>query len=1473
MKKASTYIIACLMATTAVKAQLHCTFTHYTLENGLSENTVMDIAQDHEGLIWVATWDGVNRFDGVNFKVYKARQNNSVEWNSNRIEQIETDAYGNVWCISYDGRAFRFDRRKEVFEEIPSQGEEGCNLAVGRVTALPDGTVWLLSDDKGGIRIIYNKGIDKAETKTYLASTAGSERTAHINSVHLDSKGSEWLLTMSGLVRVNGDESWEYFSNPTPDPKADHPFYSACELDESIYFGSTDGRIWEYSHVTGKFELIKVNLTGEVLAIDSIADHRIAAVTSAGDIAIANKGREDIKVHHLGSSYDFRRHPVLSVYIDQESEIWLGVDEQGAVCHFNPLTGAFRVERMAVEIEPAENSSPFFQACEDIRGNLWVHPTGGGLSWYDRKAGKLLPFYDEQGSPDWRFSNKLHSIMTDRQGNLWLGTHSKGLEKVTFYKNEFTLVKPKDCNYDTNVNHVRTIFEDKDHRFWIGTRDGKINVHASDMKHLGYLTVDGRIAKSGEPFIGVAYNMLQDSRGQIWIGTKGYGLLRLQGSGTTYKLDRFTHDSRDNYSISSNIIYDVMEDGKGRVRVVTFAEGINMIESPADDDCRFINSRNELKSYPMERCSKARCMVRDAEGNLWVGTSNGLLSFDENFSDPSAIDFRLHVRTAGDKDCLGGNNVYDMLLTSRGEMYFASFDGGLSRFVGLDKNGKGVFHSYTVQDGLPTDVLYSLAEDKEGNIWIGSENGLSRLSGETMHFDNFLRELDEGVIFEENTACSASDGKMLFGTNYGILSFTPSQIHSNSYVPDIVLSGLKVYGKDIIPGDGSILPESINSLERLVLSYDQDMVSISFSALDMTFPESIQYAYMLEGFDKGWNYIGRQQTATYTNLPHGSYTFRVRSTNGAGVWVDNARSLPITVKPSFWETPWAFILYVVVTLIVLAVGAYIFFTIFRLRHEVSVEKQITDLKLRFFTNISHELRTPLTLIAGPLENILNHSQLSNDVREQLQVVERNTDRMLRLVNQILDFRKIQNKKMKLRVEQTDIVAFVRKLMDNFDAMAKECGTDFVMESEQTELKIWVDPDALEKIIFNLLSNAFKYTPKGKAIKVFVHEDENSASIGVEDNGIGIPKNKQSAIFERFETLLDASPYAGNSSGIGLAFVKELVDLHHAQIHVDSEEGKGSRFTVVFPKGKSHFGEEVEFIVDDGVETDAGSIPSEIVDTEAVTEKRKTDDTQKYMLIVEDNSELRSFLRTVFASRFRIVEAADGQEGLEKAVQIVPDIIISDVSMPRKDGITMIRELRSNIATSHIPVVVLTAKADSDTRLRGIALGAESYITKPFSASYLEARVDNLLTRRESLQKFYYEQMMETEPVVTKSKEKEVVEETMSPQDKKFMERLTELMEKNIDNGELVVDDLAKELAVSRSVFFKKLKTLTGLAPIEFIKEMRVKRAAQLIETGNYSMTQISYMVGINDPRYFSRCFKQRFGMTPTEYKEHVRSGK
>ena len=1481
------YLIGTLWVAVSALGQPCCRFTHYSSEDGLSQNTIMSMLQDRKGNLWFSTWDGINKFDGYTFKTYKARPDNRIALTNNRVDNLCEDCYGFIWLQTYDNRAFRFNPRTEVFERVPVEADNGGTASVSAIRVLQKGGVWLLTEHDGVIGVSTDPETLELSTRWY-SEKSGTFTSGRIFDVFEDRSGSVWLLSDNGLGRVAPGEvePVTYFTeSDREEPSHGQLFFCGEELDEEIFWGSNRGRVWRYRKADGTFRLLQLPVVADVVSIHRLEGQEMLLATDTAGFFVYNLLTGESE--HYGAS-NLPAAPVVSTYVDSGKEVWFEQEVEGTVAHFNPYTRRLKIEVVSVEPTTTDRSRPAFHIHEDIHGTVWVHPYGGGFSRFDREANCLRPFYNSLTDGRWRFSNKIHSAFSDRQGNLWLCTHSKGLEKVAFRQMQFAMMTPEPHPYESLSNEVRALCEDKDRNLWVGLKDGKVRVYGPDYKERGYLTEDGVVARTGIPLRGSAYFILQDSRDNLWIATKGDGLVRAEPQGARYRLTRFRHDPNDIFSLSDDNVYCVYEDSRGRIWVATFGGGINCLTRDEEGREIFVSHRNNLKQYPIDHCSKVRFITGDSKGHLWIGTTAGALVVDGDFTTPEDAVFHHFLRIPQDAHSLSNNDVHWIISTRAGELYLATFGGGLNKLLSLDREGDAKFKSYSVENGLSSDVLLSIREDAAGNLWMSTENGICKFVPSEEKFENYSdNSISFRVRFSEAASAYTSQGRMLFGASNGVLHFNPDSIRKDGFVPPIVLSSLLVANENVKPGEKPYMHENLDDMQQLTLSHRENIFTIQYAALDYSEPYSTQYAYILEGFERAWNYVGTQRTATYTNLPQGHYVFKVRSTNADGVWTENTRSLDIEVLPSFWETPFAYFLYVFFFLLITVTAVYILFMIYRLKHKVYMEQQMTDMKLRFFTDISHELRTPLTLIAGPVEHVLENTALPDEAREQLKVVERNTNRMLRLINQILDFRKIQNRKMKMQVQRTDVVAFTRKIMENFRSVAEEHQIDFLLDTEKEELYLWVDADKFEKIVYNLLSNAFKYTPNGKMISVFIREDEKSVSVGVRDQGIGIAENKKKSIFLRFENLVDHTLFNQSSTGIGLSLVKELVEMHKAVITVDSKLGEGSCFTVAFRKGRDHYDGTVEFLQDDTTagmvvermeaekETDA---PDEA--TQETAEEGEVNAADKdVMLLVEDNSELRMFLRSIFSADYRIVEAADGVQGLEKALQSLPDIIISDVMMPEKDGIALTRDLRADLTTSHIPIVLLTAKTSIESKLEGLEYGADDYITKPFSATYLKARVKNLLTQRYKLQKLYREGLMAAgaQPVPPENTQPEDAAESKGPEmsshDRKFMDKLVELMEKNMDNGDLMVDDLVQELAVSRSVFFKKLKSLTGLAPVEFIKEMRIKRAVQLIETGEYSMTQISYMVGINDPRYFSKCFKQKMQMTPTEYRDKVMAGK
>lgn len=1491
MKNLLYTVVGCLLCLWALPVSGHsdCLFTHYSSEDGLSQNTIMSILQDKKGNMWFSTWDGINKFDGYSFKTYKARPNNRIALTNNRVDYMYEDEYGFIWLLTYDNQVFRFDPRTEVFERVPATAETGADCDVRAVKLLQGGIVWLLADKGGAVRVSTDATTCRLSCEWYRELSKHFP-AVRMNDVYRDSSGHEWLLTDNGLglLSADGKEPVFYFSGTAQEEATkEQPFYVCCETGKELFFGSDNGRVWRYQKGDGQFRLLQLPVPSRVVSIHSLGGDDLLLATGTDGFFVCNPVTGTRK-HYEASRLP--KAPVLSAYRDKTGEVWFEQEVSGTVAHFNPQTGQLKTEVIAVEPTSTDRSRPAFHIHEDVYGTVWVHPYGGGFSRFDKQANCLRPFYNSLSDGCWRFPNKIHSAFSDRQGNLWMCTHSKGLEKITFRPAQFSLFTPVAHSYESLSNEVRAICEDSDRNLWVGLKDGKLRVYNEKRIYQGYLTEAGTVSTVGKPMEGNVYFLLQDSKGCLWIATKGDGLVKAEPQGGKYRLTRYRYSKDDIYSLSDNNVYCVYEDKQGRIWVATFGGGVNYLTRDESGREVFMNHRNHLKGYPIDNCYKARFITGDGKGNIWIGTTLGALVVKDDFKSADEAVFHHFQRIPEDEHSLSNNDVHWIISTRQNELYLATFGGGLNKLLSLGGQGKAQFKSYSVENGLPSDVLLSIREDGSGNLWMSTENGVCKFVPSDERFENYSdKSISFRVRFSEAASAYTSQGKMMFGASDGIFFFSPDSIRKSAFVPPVVFSKLLISNKDVTPSAGSsVLKQSLDDVSELVLSHRENIFTLQYAALDYSAPSEIQYAYILEGFEKAWNYVGTQRTATYTNLPKGHYTFKVRSTNADGVWTDNVRTLEIEIEPSFWETPLAYFLYVFFLLAVVVTAVYILFTIYRLKHKVSIEQQLTNMKLRFFTDISHELRTPLTLIAGPVEYVLQNTPLPDDAREQLKVVERNTNRMLRLINQILDFRKIQNRKMKMQVQRVEVVPFIRKIMENFESVAEEHHIDFLLEAEKDDLYLWVDADKLEKIVYNLLSNAFKYTPEGKMISVFVREDEKTISIGVQDQGIGIDENRRKSLFLRFENLVDHKLFAhASSTGIGLSLVRELVEMHKATITVDSKLGEGSCFRVDFRKGKEHYDATTEFLQDDataGMATAtaersdapvASAVPSETgiaPDGTTETEDGKAA-ARETMLLVEDNPELRLFLRSIFAADYRVVEAEDGIQGLNKALQLLPDIIISDVMMPGKDGIAMTKELRTDMTTSHIPIILLTAKTSIESKLEGLEYGADDYITKPFSATYLKARVKNLLARRHKLQEAFRQEFMSATATVSTAGTETVAEEKpkaeMSPNDRKFMDKLVELMEANMDNGDLVVDDLVRELAVSRSVFFKKLKTLTGLAPVEFIKEMRINRAVQLIETGEYSMTQISYMVGINDPRYFSKCFKAKMQMTPTEYRDKV----
>jgi Signal transduction histidine kinase len=835
---------------------------------------------------------------------------------------------------------------------------------------------------------------------------------------------------------------------------------------------------------------------------------------------------------------------------------------------------------------------------------------------------------------------------------------------------------------------------------------------------------------------------------------------------------------------------------------------------------------------------------------ILIGTTGGLLSCSTDFSRPEEIRF-FHNVCDERYSSLSNNDILDITQTKGGKLLVTTLSGGINILDdGSSLSERLNFKHYNATNDRLPDLSLSSIEDQEGNIWIVSENKISKFDAGL----NLLEEYKDQIQMAETRPVLLSSGKLLLGSLYGALCIIPDELHKSDFVPPIVFSHLDIYQNNT-----SRRQDIYSNDEAQYLQPDERNFTITFAALDYVNSPAIKYVYRIKGLNDQWIELGNNRSASLVNVPAGDYLFQVKSTNADGVWVDNVASLSVHIDPVFGETVWAVLLYITMAVVIMLVVICIVLRITNLQRRIDFEQQISNLKLRFFTDISHELRTPLTLIASPIDEVISNEKLSDAGMENMQVAKRNTDRMLRLINQILDFRKIQNDKMKVLMEQVDIIPLILKIYGNFVPMAHTHRIDFRLFCPLDSFVMYTDVDKLEKILFNLLSNAFKYTPDEKSISLSVTCEKQILCLQVKDEGRGINAQKLNRLFTRFDTLDEIDP--NMSTGIGLSLVKELLNLLHGTVRVDSKLGEGSSFFIRLPGNRDVFDADanIEFIL-----ADSKNSGQEVAIPDKLTEEEEDKETR--ILIIEDNEELRHFICGVLAREYVVLEAGNGCQGLEMTLRELPDIVISDIMMPEMDGIEYLKRVKGNNDICHIPIILLSAKSSLNDQIQGLEYGADEYITKPFSSAYLKARVDSLLKQRQILYDYYISKMREGEKDTSLMEQLTPSTPQVTHFDNDFIRNILQSVEENIQNSEFKIDDLAEAMSMSRTVFYRKVKSLMGVSPVDFVKTMRIKRAVQLLEQDEFTVSEVGYMSGFTTPQYFSRVFKEAMGCTPKEYR-------
>lgn len=1421
----------------------HCQVEHFSRE--LASRYVEAIAQDQSGFIYLGTRNGLCRYDGHEFRFFKSYPGDACRLSHNRINTISVSSSNYLWCLAHDLKCYLFDPETERFYDPLSVAEDRDTnsppLLIQQIYTLPQGVTWLVGEE-WAVRVDEKiLRLDALSAEALTCYRIGSPQLAgtHVVSICMDSVGNEWLLTDES-VRVFGEEkrieqsgavamcvaeeaAWLVGKNDTMSRYANGAV-SMCVTEDAVWLIGKNGTMLRYANGAVEPRHIRMpKAQGAVRNIQAIAKDKIGISTDLGiSIYDATYNRFDFVPIEGGC--------VNRIYSDSQGVLWIFTDREG-LFRYNPASGELAYLNNRAEDALPENENEIFWH-EDSEGRIYVVPTHGVLSYFDARTNTLeLLTPEDQEVP---YKGHTRRYLVDQQRNIWC-VEVEGVTRISIQPGAFH-------HHVLNTeSDTRAIHFDRHERIWFSSRDRTIHLYDNRLNAVGYLRADGRIQSSPCRFGSPIYCFHEDEDGVIWMGARFEGLYRLTPiDERSYRVDHFRHDPQDAYSLSNDSIYDLHRDRYGRLWVATYGGGLNLVDEGGTTP-RFLHAGNEIP-FPVEEYSQLR-VIEETPNFLLVGTTNGLVLFQhapKTFSSSSFSCYSVQENADG----LLSNDVRDIHYTSDSEVYLLSFAGGLSR-LHLEKDGTVSFENFTQKEGLPSEQVLAMIEDAGGDQWILSETMAFRFDPETAYFEHYgERYSSENYYFSEAKPMLHGD-YLLAGTTDGFC-VVPTNEPLSYFEPPLVLTELTIGNHTERRG--------ISRIGELKLKPDERDVQLSFAALDYVNPTTIRYAYRLEGVHKVWQHLGKQRNIHFVDLDPGEYTLVIRSTNSNGRWIENDYRLKLVATPTFWETHWAWGLYLIGIFLVI----YLWMRMFQLRSRVQMEQQLSDIKLRFFTDISHELRTPLTLISTPIEMLLSREKLTDEGRDQMLVVRNNTQRLITLVNQILDFRKIENKKMRLVLEYTDALAVVRRAMAHFNLLSDEHNIDYQLDCPEGPIEGWVDRDKLEKILFNLLSNAFKYTPDGKCITVRVASTEQGLHLAVIDEGIGIDPSMQTRLFQRFESLSQANLFKP-SSGLGLSLVSELVQLLGGKIQVESTPGVGSRFTVQMPLAKEAFASlpNVDFLL--GEEQPKGRSLASLEDAEAHAGSHDKAGRRTTILVVEDNDELRTMLRTILADEYQVLEATQGEEGLQLAREQQPDLVISDVLMPVMDGLEMVRRMKEDPQTAHQLVILLSAKASLDDRIQGLETGVDDYLPKPFHASYLLARVRSLLERRRELQQRLLVQL--TSPEMAVDEDNYVSPEVL------FLQQATAAVERHLDDCEWTIEEFAAEMCLSHTALFQKLKSTVGLSLVEFIREIRLKKACQLIESGYHNIATVSYMVGFSDPKYFTRVFKKRFGIPPSQWGE------
>lgn len=1408
--------------------------------NEVKESIVSAFHQDSKGFVYIGTNNGLFKYDGHHFlrfnSIQKGAESDRLMYD--HLMLIREDSLGYLWTVTKDGRLYRFDKNSEQFYPIILNDLSNEEVIASYIYISPQNHLWITTRNSGCFQITY------AEEASLTIKYFDKKSVGCITRMEFGAGNELYAMGNSGIsVWSEGSQHWSKIEFPGK-LRSDAVATSFKKQDDTVLFGTNQGDLFMYNPIRQVFSLIAKPFDSPITQVEMISGNYYAALSKQEGIFIGriDNGHEIARFKTAEKGVRFADATRLKK--DLSGDLWAIADSKDVI-RYSTQTNQF--ERLSLNSkEPYLNIAPGGTIV--LKNNMAVfHLMNGEICYFDEQHNRLELLTGENGHQ--QIPAIAHRVMLDHQENLWLSTFSREIHKFAFRE---IGIRPTRISNRTDQfsNEIRSICQDHQNKIWLGTREGQICLVDEQHQLIGYLSANGTIQAHAAFSESGIYALAQDGAGNIWAGSRDNGLYRITPFNNHYSVTHFAHHPDNPYSLNNNSIFSLHVDSQDRLWIGTWGGGLNYIATTEQGEVRFIHQGNELSDFPTERFGNIRSITSDKNGNIWAaGQQFGVIHFQRD--SVTSSHFRYYSTNPQSDYQLTSDKVLALHYSEKYGLLVGTSGGGINRFPNLNDLTQTPI-LLNSQNVLSSNIIEGIAEDNAHNIWLATLQGIVRLDLQNNRTEQIRINGQRNTFTSTNTIIVANNGNLFAGTSDGLLNFNPAMDHSDTFIPSIHFTKFALLNDKLKTDEVKGFDTHIDNSTHITLKQNSSAFDLECVALDYAKPENIRYAYKLNGIDKEWNYIERNRTMHFRNLPAGTFNLLVKSTNSDGIWVENTRSLVITILPPFWKTNTAIFLYLLLLIGLILLGSYILHAIYMLKNRVAMEREIAEMKLNFFTHISHEIRTPLTLIHTPLEHIISSRQLDEKLMGELQGVYGNSERLLKMVNQLLDFRSIQNKKLSLHLVPVNVEELAKKVVTNFEQTAIQCGVYIGFENKCSKTVALLDAEKLETVFYNLVGNSLKFTKAGKQIILRLRNEDERLICEIEDQGIGMNEVDLSRLFDPFQRSAPAINSLQNGSGIGMTIVKEYCDLMNISLQVKSSQGEGTTVTLNMELDKTYVLPLTDI---DAKKTDPVRIP--------LNQYAAGENARKTILVIEDNVELRILLASILRTTYEVIEAADGEIGIRMACEMNPDLILTDLMMPNVSGFGVAESLKREFSTSHIPIVVVSAQSDNESRKRLMELGVEDLFAKPFNAELLMMRIANILETRQRL-RVHFSSNLSHIPTPTATPEQK---DGITQQDLQLLETINIYLNANIELSTITVYDLSEATGLSYHILNNKLKQLVGMTPLDYIREFRIQLASQLIRGTDLNIKEVAYKVGFSDPKYFSRCFKQRFESTPMEYKQ------